>query len=158
MKFRFVFFICCIVLSGHVWGQDYVYVNTNNLIFRDRPEKKYRVLAVLQPPTRLKVDHSDMTYSNNRAVNSKFYEVSFVIRNQETKRSASYHGWVERRYTVEHLSQIAKAGIDTNISLSAAIGDLIPYMGDDAHNPNKMNYQAFPYSKYKGGEKQFAGV
>lgn len=60
-------------------GQEYLYVNTDNLILRDRPEKKYIVFAILHAPCQVKVERYEDGYKNDRAVKEKFYRVSISI-------------------------------------------------------------------------------
>ena len=135
-----------------VAGQGFVYVNTANLILRDRPDCEYMVFAILQAPFRLKVEKQGADYS--KAVKDRFYCVSYTYHDPYGIGHYT-RGWVEKKYTVAHLSAIATKQVDTNSSPPPQEIRLISYMGADEDDPNDWNYRQFPYPKYKGGEKQF---
>src|SRR5437763_587365 len=100
MKNLYLFFIIFVTMPRYFYGQEYVYVNTDNLILRDRPEKKYMVLAILHAPCMLKVENYEDGYKNDKAITNKFLQVSFAYKDDETHRSVLYRGWVEKKYTV----------------------------------------------------------
>ena len=136
----------CIVTRG----QEFVYVNTDNLILRDRPENAYLALAILHTPCKLKVEKYEDGYKNNKEIKAKFYEVAINYWD-ERKYHHYISGWVEKRYVVADKSMIKVPVDDTALDLHASIVKLIPSGEDDAHNPNKLNWADFPGPKYKGG-------
>ena len=145
--------ILLLSLSRRAYGQGYVYVNTHNLILRDRPEKIYMVLAILHPPCKLKVEPCERFYINNTIVKHKFYEVSISYKDDK----GIHHyvgGWVEKRYVVTGKDKITAPGTDMGLELNESEVKLIPGISDDRHDPNKFNAALFPAPKYKGGEKQ----
>lgn len=133
-------------------GQEYVYVNTDNLILRDRPEHTYMVFAVLHAPCRLVLEPYGNGYANDKRVKSRFYLVSFSY--DEDGNNHYVRGWVEKRYVVRERSKVRGLGIDTSLNLSATRPQLYSYMGDDKHNPNKFNAALYQAPRYKGGEPQ----
>jgi len=132
-------------------SQQYVYVNTDNLIMRDRPEKKYNVMAILHAPCKLTIAKSDVGYKNNKAVNDRFYQVEFTY-SDENHRHNYVHGWVEKRYAVGDTSLItAKVN---NKALALNFNMVYPEPSNDFEDtyPDEMNWVQFLDSKYKGGE------
>ena len=135
------------------WAQQYMYVNTDNLILRDRPEKVYNVFAILHAPCRVKIEPYEQFYNKNHAVTSRFYDVSI------TYEDAGIHhylnGWVEKKYLVADTNKIDVPGAKMNLDISESEVIVTPYIGDDKHNPNyKGSARDFQAPKYKGGEKQ----
>ena len=147
-------FILLLIISAPACGQEYVYVNTDSLILRDRPEKKYKVLAILHAPSRVKIAAIDKGYINDKAVNDRFYQV-FFTHWKEDGTSLTMGGWVEKKYTVKSKAGITFPGADTTADLLFTDVPSIPYMGSDERDPNPFNCAEFPYPKYKGGEKHF---
>ena len=149
-------FFCVILLlslADNLHGQEYMYVNTDNLILRDRPEKVYNVFAILHAPCRLKIEPYEDGYRDDKAVTRKFYQVSISYADDD----GIHHytgGWVEKRYMVNDLDKVTLPGADKSAEIEASVVVMIPYMGDDEHNPNGGNAGAFQAPKYKGGEKQ----
>jgi len=141
--FLFLLLLAAIKTSA----QEHLYVNTNNLILRDRPEKKYNVYSILH--ARCKVDQRpyDDGYKNNKEVLRRFYRVGFT-RWDQNGRSLTVSGWVEKKYMVRSLKQVRVPGSDTSAERSMT---LIESTGD----AKRFNCAAYPYPKYKGGEKQF---
>ena len=133
-------------------AQDYVYVNTRNLILRDMPEKTYTVIDILNVPTKLKVVPYDDGYKNNKAITDKYYRVLLSYKDDDGYNVSSY-GWVMKQYVVKHLSAITCPGVDTAVETDHIPVHLIPYSGGKEHNPNRYNYLQFPYPEFKGGEK-----
>ncbi len=131
-------------------GQAFVYVDTDSLILRDRPENAYLVLAILHTPCKLKLEKYEDGYKNNEKIKAKFYEVALNYWD-ERKYHHYISGWVEKRYVVTARNEINSPVDDTGLNLHASIVKLIPSAGDDAHNPNKLNWADFPGPKYKGG-------
>ena len=133
-----------------VYAQEYVYVQTDNLILRDRPENRYEVLAILHPPCKLKVEQYEDGYTGNKAVKDKFWQVAI---NYWDDRKYHHHigGWVEKRYVVADRNKIKIPVENKDLELNASLVNLIPSVADDAHNPNKLNWAEYPGPKYKGG-------
>jgi len=151
--FTILFFVF-LIIPGKAHGQEFVYVNTDNLILRDRPEQEYMVFAILHAPCKLRVEHTDVGYNNNKAVEDKFYRVSYTFKD---KKGIGHYtgGWVEKKYTVLDPSAIRLPGVDTSVQLSLDEISLIPYMGTYEDDPNEWNYRVYPYPMYKGGEHHF---
>jgi hypothetical protein len=143
--------ILLLACSGTLTGQQYVYVNTDNLILRDRPEKKYTVFAILHAPCRLLKEAYEAGYKNDRPVTNRFYQVSFSY-NDDAGIHHHTGGWVEKKYVVNDRNSVTinTAYRDT---LNITEVPLIRYSGSDAHNPNQ-NASEFLPPKYKGGERQ----
>ena len=128
-------------------AQEYVYVNTANLLLRDRPEIKYNVYNVLQPPCRLKVISDDNMGYDSKAVNGRYYHVVLIKHDDQAKRSYSSYGWVEKKYVVKSMAKVT-----AHYSDSTAVSFIdIPVSGD----LSTLNYRSYPYPKYKGGEDHF---
>ena len=151
---RSILLILLIITSRIAFGQEYVYVNTDSLILRDRPEKIYNVLAILHVPSKVSIVATDKGYINDKAVNARFYQVS-LTHWKEDGTSLRIDGWVEKKYTVRSKAEITIRGVDTTADLLFTDVPFIPYMGSDEHDPNPINCAEFPYPKYKGGEKHF---
>jgi hypothetical protein len=142
-------FIVSFLWTGVTYGQDTVYVNTDNLVMRDRPERVYNVFAILRPACPLKLDATDVGHVNNKSVNARFYQV--ILRYKDIKGVSSYmHGWVDKRYVVTKLDKVNYPGADktpgTDITELMLTVDL-PY-GD-----NEFNGALYPPPKFKGAEK-----
>jgi hypothetical protein len=148
MKERLLLFVLLVVAS-RVCGQEYVYVNTDNLLLRDRPQHDYRVYAVLHAPTKLMVKR-DGEYKNDKAVNARFYYV--YLHYMEDGFSKSIWGYVEKRYVVANPEKVSVRNIDKQQELNFDWVVIKPYMGDIKYSPNKFNGDKFPPPKYKGGD------
>jgi len=135
-------------VAGTAAAQEFVYVNTDNLLLRDRPEKEYNVFDVLHAPCRLKVIPYSTGYET-KAIKDRFYHVLLTVWFEETKRSYSSYGWVEKKYVVKSHDKITAPYTDS----SQAIAYTTAQVSRD--NPPKLNYRSYPYPKYKGGEKTF---
>ena len=136
-------------------GQEYLYVNTDNLILRDRPGKKYNVFAILHAPCQVKLEPYDDDYKNNRAVKEKFYRVS--ISYTDSGAYGIHHhigGWVMKKYMVTSQEKVTVRGADKRLAINASELLLEQYMGDGEHNPNNGNSVEFLPPEYKGGEAQ----
>jgi hypothetical protein len=146
---RYITLLTVMLLSyAKALGQEYGYVNTDSLILRDRPEKVYNVFAILHAPCQVTIEPYDNYYKNNRAVTGKFYEDNNGIHHH-------IGGWVEKRYMVDDPAKITVRGANMNLRIAESEVMLIPYIGDDKHNPNSHNTALrFQAPKYKGGEKQ----
>ena len=153
MGLRFLVFILLSAVSAIASGQEVVYVNTDNLVLRDRPEKMYNVFAILHASCPLKVERYEDGYKNDKAVTNKFYQVS-ISYNSDNGIHHYVGGWVLKKFVVTDLSKITVPGVDTASQSLVSIVPLVRYMGDDEHNPNKGNAAQFLPPKYKGGEKQ----
>ncbi len=129
-------------------AQKYVYVNTDNLILRDRPEKEYNVFDVLHAPCRLEVIPYSKGYDNT-AVEDKFYHVVLRVWFEKTKKSYSGYGWVEKKYVVDSHGKVTTPYKDSTETISYTKVD---FLNDDR---KQLNYRSYPYPKYKGGEKNF---
>ncbi len=150
MKPHYFIFICLSLFPGFLRGQEMVYVNTGNLVLRDRPERVYNVLAVLRPTCPLTIDHTDVGYKNNRLVNERFYQVSF--RYKDNKDINHYvHGWVEKKYMVTALARVNYPGADK--SPGRDITELM-LITDLPYDDKQYNAAQYPPPKYKGAEKQ----
>ena len=136
-----------------VSGQEYMYVNTDNLILRDRPERVYNVFAILHAPSRLKIEPYEDGYKNDRAVTGKFYRVSISYKDE---RGIGHYssGWVVKKYLVRELDSVTMPGADKSLDLLSSEPLFEPYMGDDKHNPNNGNAGRFRAPVFKGGEVQ----
>ncbi len=128
--------------------QDFVYVNTDNLILRDRPGNKYMVFAILHAPCKLKVEPYDSIYLNNNKVKERFFRV--LISYTDSRNFRNYlTGWVEKRYTVNSTDRITVKGINKTLELNESKVSIEPedYDADHEH----LNWEQFPGPKYKGG-------
>src|ERR1035437_3454212 len=102
---QLLLFILLFIYSGTAIGQEYVYVNTDNLILRDRPEKIYNVFAILHSPCRVKIEPYEDGYKNDHAITKKFYQVSISYKDDD----GTHHyvgGWVEKKYVVDDPDKI----------------------------------------------------
>ncbi len=133
-----------------VFAQDTVYVNTRNLILRDRPETRYNVFAVMQAGCPVKVEPYEDGYKGNKSVKSRFYRVLLRYANNAGGYSRIY-GWVEKRFVVPALSKVTVAGTDKTGTkpLTELMQPVHP-----ANDENKFNAAQFPPPAYKGGEYQ----
>jgi hypothetical protein len=141
-------FLICVKVSA----QQFVYVNTDKLLLRSAPDKTYTVSQVLHAGCKLQMEHHDHAYDNNKAVNARFYDVSFRYQQDDGTWRTSY-GWVEKKYIVRSKSQITWPEVDTTVEDAHDYVQIIPYAGGERRDPNKYNYLDYPYPKYKGGEK-----
>ena len=142
-------FLCAFSVTGH--GQGVVYVNTDNLIMRDRPEKQYFVVAIVHAPCRLDIEPWDVGYDNDKTVIANFLKVSFSYESNGIHHLIA--GWVARKYLVPDLAKVTVHGLNTRSQTIDPV-PLITYSGDFEHNPNRENARDFLPPKYKGGEKQ----
>lgn len=126
-----------------------MYVNTDNLIVRDRPDSNYIVHIILNKNCRVNIEKYDSFYKNNYGVLKRYYRISFTYNTTNNiKRYVS--GWVEKKY----LSTKKSSSISDTDTLKLYIDvNLIPYSGGSENNPNKNNRFMYPYPKFKGGEK-----
>ena len=138
--------LCMLPLA--TFCHDFVFVNTDNLILRDRPENEYMVFAILHAPCKLKVEPYDLYYEHNKVIQGKFYRASFSYID-----SRKYHhyvvGWVDKRYVVSSIDRVTVKGINKTLELNESEVSIDPqdYEGDIVH----FNYKQFPGPKYKGG-------
>ncbi|MES2701252.1 MAG: hypothetical protein V4649_01380 [Bacteroidota bacterium] len=144
--------ILCIVLllvAAKATGQQYVYVNTDNLIMRDLPRKDYIVHDVLHAPARLKV----LPYQPGEPWDTgKFYYVRVTYVNDDGIESRIL-GWVMKRYVVRQLADVTWPGADTTQLVNHEVVPLVPYATGDWCDPDRNNRFKYPYPKYKGGER-----
>lgn len=148
--------LLCLLTAGYTAAQEYVYVNTDNLIVRDRPEEQYMVYAILDAPSKLKVEPYEADY-NSKAIRDKYYHVSFSY----TSDLGFHHyteGWVMKKYMASSPAAVTWRGADTTDELVLTDIPLISYVGSDDYDPNDWNYPEYPYPKYKGGETHFKGT
>jgi hypothetical protein len=149
--FIFRFLLVAIIImfrnSGH--AQSYVYVNTDNLIMRDRPEKTYKVFAILHAPCKLEVEEINEGYAENKAIVGNYYQVAFRYKDE---RGISHYtsGYVMKKHVVKQLSAVTVKGVDTTNELAFTE---IP--ADENEDPDEFNCAMYTYPKYKGGELQF---
>ena len=136
------------LLAGTAMAQEYVYVNTANLLLRDQPEKEYNVFDVLHAPCRLEVIPYSAGYET-KAIRDRFYHVALKIWFEKTKKSYNGYGWVEKKYVVNAHDKITAHYTDSSQTIAYTTS---PVSRD---NPPKLNYRSYPYPKYKGGEKNF---
>jgi hypothetical protein len=138
---RYVIFAVLLIQVSIACAQQTVYVNTANLVLRDRPEKQYNVFAVLQPGCPLKIESYEAGYKNDKKVTARFYQVSIDYRDNE---NINHHigGWVEKNY----VSQTPKQNSGRNITELMKV--VVP---DDNETFNASQY---PPLKYKGAEIQ----
>lgn len=141
---------CCILLclASGARGQQYVYVNTDNLLLRNRPDREFTVYAVLHAPTRLKVAPYKNGY-NRSLVTNRFYEVHIAYTDGE----GIYHffdGWVDKRYVVKSPQQVRS--IRNRRAADFWITWVVPTLGPNQDPSLHTNCDWFPYPKYKGGE------
>ncbi len=135
-----------LLLTGSAIGQEYVYVNTDNLLLRDRPEKEYNVFDVLHAPCRLqRLPYSD-AYKEDRAVKNKFYHVVLTMQDEATRRTYSSYGWVEKQYVVKDHDKITARYSDSSEFISFTKTEL-------SCDPYDFNFRSYPCPQYKGGEK-----
>ena len=135
-------------------SQEYVYVNTPNLLLRQRPDPLYLVFAVLQPPCRLRLINLDGDKYYSKAITNRFYHVTLLSYDKKG-RGATYTGWVEKKYMVKVRPSFPPDCLDTaNESFFTPV-HIISYSGEEEHDPNNWNCLNYPYPKYKGGEKSF---
>ncbi len=146
--------LLCLSAALCTVAQEYLYVNTDNLILRDRPEKKYIVFAILHAPCQVKVERYEDGYKDDKAVKDKFYQVSIAYIDSESGIHHHIGGWVMKKYMVTSQEKVTVPGADKRLAINASQLLLERYMGDDAYNPNHGNSLEFLPPKYKGGEKE----
>jgi hypothetical protein len=91
IKYFLVFLLC--IAAAACYGQERVYVNTNNLVVRDRPERQYNVFAILRPGCPLKVEPYGSGYKGNKAVKARFYRVSLSYRDDAVHGHIIFGWW-----------------------------------------------------------------
>ncbi len=138
---------------GYISAQEYVYVNTRNLIMRDRPKKLYNVYLVMQPPCPLLVERYDDDYKDNKEVKDKFYRVS-ISYNDSDGIHHYVSGWVLKKYVVHNLYQVTVPGLDTRSQVPPSPMLLSEYVGPNKYDRDFGNAAKYQPPVYKGGEKQ----
>lgn len=152
-KYRLHALALLFILPCRLYAQEFVYVNTDNLIMRDRPEKIYNVFAILHAPSKLKIEPYEDAYINNEAVKRTFYMVSISYR--DNRRIYHYvRGWVEKRYVITDKSKISAGGVDTVLDLDESEVASAPNKGFDYVQDGSQG--SFLPPKYRGGEKPAA--
>jgi hypothetical protein len=147
---RLTFLVWLFFAANVVFAQDTVYVNTRNLILRDRPETRYNVFAVLQAGCPLQVEPYDDGYISNKSVKSRFYRVLITYANDAGGYSRIF-GWIEKRFVVPTLVKVTVPGADKSGTkpLTELMQPVHPLNGE-----NKFNASQFPPPVYKGAEYQ----
>lgn len=143
-------FVWLLLTCSLAYGQDSVFVNTDNLVLRDRPEAKYMVFAILHAPCRLKVETKDHGYENNKAVHAKFYHVSVSYKTDS--RNNYIEGWVMKKYVVSAKERVtASADMDVDVT-----GDRVDVSDNYSYTGKVKSFNAgdFRAPVYKGGEPQ----
>lgn len=141
--------IIALLASLGTMAQEYVYANTENLLFRDRPEKTYRVFLILQPGCKLEIESMDRGYARNKEIVDKYYPVA--IRYIDERGHTQYFGgYVMKKYCVKRLEEVAAKDVDTTMRLFENV-PLYEYQ-----EPEDFNCALYKYPTYKGGELQFA--
>jgi hypothetical protein len=134
--------ILCIA-SVHCYGQDTVYANTDNLLLRDRPEKKYNVFAVLYKGCPLRVEpYEKGGYKNYKPFAGRFWYV-IISYDGDAGIHHKIYGWVMKKYTSSHTTMPRRP-----------VTAYFDFIGADSDNPDVVNGGRFPSPKYKGGEMQ----
>jgi hypothetical protein len=149
---KYLFYLVFIFLSITTSAQEFAYVNTDNLILRDRPEKNYRVQAILHAPAEVEIQPYLRIYQHNKVITDHFYRVRFVYKQSSSATVSTWYGWVEKKYTVSAEAEVTGRRADTTADVIYGIS----YMGADRRDPNPQNQAGFPPPKYKGGETKFA--
>jgi hypothetical protein len=150
---RIMYVLAMLIACSSAGAQEYVYVNTDNLVMRDRPEKTYKVFAILHAPCQLKIERMDEGYQEDKSVAAKYYPVGISFTD-ERGIPHSISGYVMKKYVVNSLSGIAVKNIDTTNLLSFTA---VPH--EEIEDPEEFNCGLYPQPKYKGGEAQFeAGI
>lgn len=167
--YRFLLVCASVIgLQSGLAAQECLYVNTDNLIMRDRPEAKYCVFAVLHAGCRVET-HSPEEFSEEyypKSVYKDFYPVWFIYwchGSEWPGSSQQCHGWVEKKYLVTKPELVtAKRGptdsmdfVDENNCLYATYGYPPHWEGFHRETEDDLNYRLFPYPKYKGGVRVF---
>lgn len=146
---RYLLFPLLISFFSSLQAQERIlYVNTDNLILRDLPEKRYNVFAILHAGATLVEDTGDHGYKDDKAISSKFYEVK--LKNRDTPGDCHFiGGWVEKKYIVRKPEMVKQTLVKKDL----------PYF-DEIHVINICGYyndKDFPPPKYKGGEPNVRG-
>jgi hypothetical protein len=153
-----IFTLCtaCNTAIAQKTEKKYLYVNTDNLILRDRPEPFYKVYAILHAPCRVQLLDFRPEYKNYKNATTRFYDVRLKYTD-EKRITYTFDGFVDKRYIVAHDSLITAyvKEEEKNLETNATVVDLIPYFGPEEDSPNPENARNFPPPKYKGGEKTF---
>ena len=144
-------FLAVLLLSFTGIGQEYVYVNTNNLLLRDRPTKPYNVWAVLHAPCRLKVEQFDRVYMNDKTITARFYQVGLRYTD-EWHYSHYFGGLVDKRYVVTDTSMLKGDIKNKGLALNASLVPIEPTYHNKDITPEDMNWWQFPGPVYKGGD------
>lgn len=151
-------FLCLLFVCTYAIAQEdeksYLYVNTDNLILRDRPEKYYKVFAILHAPCKVELQPTDEAYQKDKSAMKRFYQVRLKYKDSEG-RLYKITGYVEKQYMVADETKITAIvkETDKNLEINASVVDLIPYFGPEDNSPNPDNAKNFRWPKYKGGEK-----
>jgi hypothetical protein len=138
MRWMICLLVSCMP-AAVLYSQQIVYAAVDNLVLRDRPEKKYNVFALLNRRCPLIIDTATVGYGDNKAVFKQFYHVALHYRDARDITHNIY-GWVQKRYVTVHGSTPAD-------SLTFLFRDVEP----DAH-PKRMNFADYPAPRYKGAE------
>ncbi len=141
----FIFSFC----KSKSYAQNIKYSTTNNLIVRDKPEKEYIVLLILNKGSKVEILPINGDTKNKEVV-SKYEHVLITLQNENGNTNRTI-GWVYKSYLEKKYTQ---TNVIDSISINNATSvNLIPYSGDEKYNPNKSNRFNYRYPQYKGGEK-----
>ncbi len=135
-------------------AQQYMYVNTDNLIMRSRPGREYDVLAVLHAG--YVVEITPYQYGETKAEMEKFYFVTCLFGNNSAM--GEHVGYIEKQYLVSSprliTVPVTHHNSDTGISAYSTLVPPPDYNDLTVQYPTN-NRTLFPYPKYKGGEHSF---
>lgn len=137
-------------------GQQVMYVNTDNLIVRDRLDRDYNVSCIVHVPTRVIVQPVEGNFEGFESLSGKFSCIKFHFW-QLNHFNTSEYGFVEKKYLVNSLSKITVKDADTTLTVSVTRTPFERhkyYRYDHSMHDMGMefsNARDFKAPKYKGG-------
>ncbi len=137
------------ICNSVCYAQNIKYSNINNLIVRDKPDKDYIVLLILNKGCKVEILPNN-EYTKNKEISSKYDHVLITLQNENGNTNRTI-GWVYKSYLVK--DYIKTTNIDSVFINNSISVNLTLYSGDEKYNPNKSNKYNYRYPQYKGGEK-----
>lgn len=146
-----------IIAAGIVSGQEYRYVNTDNLIMRTSMDRDYDVSCILHAPTRVKIIPYIGDARGKQPGDLPLYHISVTCYDSGNFNDIVYFGYADRKYLVNTPQQVTVPGIDPSLDVWLTVTPLERY--EKLWNCSEMTKTGIEYSNarqyrapvYKGG-------